>query len=82
LCHGSLELPHGFPGRSAGDYHVIGAVRDLEKMNIVAELEGFDMDRFTPMSHGDDPVVPMLENRRTMENQSHRIHGTGKKLPT
>jgi len=33
----------------AGDYHVIGAVRDLEKMNIVAELEGFDMDRFTPM---------------------------------
>jgi len=33
----------------AGDYHVVGAVRDLEKMKIVAELEGFDMDRFTPM---------------------------------
>mmetsp|Transcript_50782 Transcript_50782/g.94954 ORF Transcript_50782/g.94954 Transcript_50782/m.94954 type:complete len:725 (+) Transcript_50782:76-2250(+) len=33
----------------AKDYHVVGAVRDLEKMKIVAELEGFDMDRFTPM---------------------------------
>ena len=31
------------------EYHVIGAVRDLEKMQVVAELEGFDMDRFTPM---------------------------------
>ena len=61
-------VPLNFPmfsGKSAGDYHVIGAVRDLEKMNIVAELEGFDMDRFTPMSHGDDPFVAMLENRRT-----------------
>ena len=35
-----------------GDYHVVGAVRDLEKMKIVAELEGFDMDRFTPMCAG------------------------------
>ena len=34
---------------TSGDYHVVGAVRDLEKMKIVAELEGFDMDRFTPM---------------------------------
>jgi len=30
-------------------YHVIGAVRDLEKMNVVAELEGFDMEDFTAM---------------------------------
>jgi len=30
-------------------YHVIGAVRDLEKMNVVAALEGFDTDNFTPM---------------------------------
>ncbi|CAJ1335235.1 unnamed protein product [Effrenium voratum] len=33
----------------ANDYHVVGAVRDLEKMQVVAELEGFDMDSFTPM---------------------------------
>ena len=33
----------------AKDYHVIGAVRDLEKMDVVAELEGFDLERFTPM---------------------------------
>lgn len=32
-----------------GDYHVIGAVRDLDKMEAVAELDGFDMDNFTPM---------------------------------
>mmetsp|Transcript_33219 Transcript_33219/g.65482 ORF Transcript_33219/g.65482 Transcript_33219/m.65482 type:complete len:713 (+) Transcript_33219:41-2179(+) len=30
-------------------YHVIGAVRDLEKMRVVAEVEGFDKDRFTAM---------------------------------
>eukprot|EP00419_Tripos_fusus_P000923 CAMPEP_0172674080 /NCGR_PEP_ID=MMETSP1074-20121228/12546_1 /TAXON_ID=2916 /ORGANISM="Ceratium fusus, Strain PA161109" /LENGTH=128 /DNA_ID=CAMNT_0013491467 /DNA_START=35 /DNA_END=418 /DNA_ORIENTATION=+ len=30
-------------------YHVIGAVRDLEKMKVVAEVEGFDKDRFTAM---------------------------------
>ncbi len=58
----SLNFPM-FSGKSAGDYHVIGAVRDLEKMNIVAELEGFDMDRFTPMSRDDDDLlVVMLEN--------------------
>lgn len=32
-----------------GQYHVIGAVRDLDKMDVVAELDGFDMDNFTPM---------------------------------
>mmetsp|Transcript_128497 Transcript_128497/g.399838 ORF Transcript_128497/g.399838 Transcript_128497/m.399838 type:complete len:644 (-) Transcript_128497:339-2270(-) len=30
-------------------YHVIGGVRDLEKMSVVAELDGFDTDDFTPM---------------------------------
>ena len=30
-------------------YHVIGAVRDLEKMNVIADVEGFDMENFTPM---------------------------------
>eukprot|EP00747_Dinoflagellata_sp_TGD_P125335 gnl/TRDRNA2_/TRDRNA2_174142_c1_seq1.p1 gnl/TRDRNA2_/TRDRNA2_174142_c1~~gnl/TRDRNA2_/TRDRNA2_174142_c1_seq1.p1 ORF type:complete len:731 (+),score=146.84 gnl/TRDRNA2_/TRDRNA2_174142_c1_seq1:31-2223(+) len=30
-------------------YHVVGAVRDLAKMNVVAEAEGFDMNDFTPM---------------------------------
>jgi len=30
-------------------YHVIGAVRDLEKMNVIVEDEGFDTDNFTPM---------------------------------
>jgi len=33
----------------SGQYHVIGAVRDLDKMEAVAELDGFAMDRFTPM---------------------------------
>jgi NAD(P)-dependent dehydrogenase (short-subunit alcohol dehydrogenase family) len=32
-----------------GQYHVVGAVRDLDKMEAVAELDGFDMDNFTPM---------------------------------
>lgn len=32
-----------------GEYHVIGAVRDLDKMEAVAEVDGFDMDNFTPM---------------------------------
>jgi len=30
-------------------YHVIGAVRDLEKMSVVAELEGLTTEHFTPM---------------------------------
>jgi len=30
-------------------YHVIGAVRDIDKMEAVAEIDGFDMDNFTPM---------------------------------
>jgi len=33
----------------SGDYHVIGAVRDLDKMEVVAELDEFPTDRFTPM---------------------------------
>lgn len=33
----------------SGEYHVIGAVRDLDKMEAVAELDGFDSDHFTPM---------------------------------
>lgn len=32
-----------------GEYHVIGAVRDLDKMEAVADLDGFNMDNFTPM---------------------------------
>lgn len=30
-------------------YHVVGAVRDLDKMEVVAELDGFSADLFTPM---------------------------------
>jgi len=33
----------------SGEYHVIGAVRDLDKMEAVAEVDGFDMTSFTPM---------------------------------
>lgn len=33
----------------SGEYHVIGAVRDLDKMEAVAEVDGFDMENFTPM---------------------------------
>eukprot|EP00286_Rhodomonas_abbreviata_P029000 CAMPEP_0181315520 /NCGR_PEP_ID=MMETSP1101-20121128/15423_1 /TAXON_ID=46948 /ORGANISM="Rhodomonas abbreviata, Strain Caron Lab Isolate" /LENGTH=605 /DNA_ID=CAMNT_0023422741 /DNA_START=36 /DNA_END=1853 /DNA_ORIENTATION=+ len=32
-----------------GQYHVVGAVRDLDKMELVAELDGFDPENFTPM---------------------------------
>jgi protochlorophyllide reductase len=32
-----------------GQYHVVGAVRDLDKMEVVAELDGYDMNNFTPM---------------------------------
>mmetsp|Transcript_16867 Transcript_16867/g.24704 ORF Transcript_16867/g.24704 Transcript_16867/m.24704 type:complete len:568 (+) Transcript_16867:156-1859(+) len=32
-----------------GEYHVVGAVRDLDKMEAVAEVDGFDMSSFTPM---------------------------------
>ena len=32
-----------------GEYHVIGAVRDLDKMEAVAEIDEFPTDRFTPM---------------------------------
>jgi len=33
----------------SGEYHVIGAVRDLDKMETVAEIDGFDLDHFTPI---------------------------------
>jgi protochlorophyllide reductase len=32
-----------------GEYHVIGAVRDTDKMEAVAELDGFDAECFTTM---------------------------------
>jgi len=32
-----------------GEYHVIGAVRDLDKMEAIAELDELNMDLFTPM---------------------------------
>jgi len=32
-----------------GEYHVIGAVRDLDKMEVVAEMDEFDTANFTPM---------------------------------
>jgi NAD(P)-dependent dehydrogenase (short-subunit alcohol dehydrogenase family) len=32
-----------------GEYHVIGAVRDLDKMEVVADIDEFPKDRFTPM---------------------------------
>mmetsp|Transcript_23933 Transcript_23933/g.26691 ORF Transcript_23933/g.26691 Transcript_23933/m.26691 type:complete len:608 (+) Transcript_23933:338-2161(+) len=34
---------------TSGEYHVIGAVRDLDKMEAVAELDNFDLENFTPM---------------------------------
>eukprot|EP00588_Corethron_pennatum_P023866 CAMPEP_0194322698 /NCGR_PEP_ID=MMETSP0171-20130528/22218_1 /TAXON_ID=218684 /ORGANISM="Corethron pennatum, Strain L29A3" /LENGTH=580 /DNA_ID=CAMNT_0039081053 /DNA_START=14 /DNA_END=1759 /DNA_ORIENTATION=- len=30
-------------------YHVVGAVRDIDKMEAVAEIDDFNMDNFTPM---------------------------------
>ena len=30
-------------------YHVVGAVRDMDKMEAVAEIEGWDPKSFTPM---------------------------------
>lgn len=32
-----------------GEYHVVGAVRDIYKMEAVAEIDGYPMDCFTPM---------------------------------
>jgi len=32
-----------------GKYHVVGAVRDVDKMEAVAEIEGFEPENFTPM---------------------------------
>lgn len=32
-----------------GAYHVVGAVRDMDKMELVAEIEGFPAEDFTPM---------------------------------
>eukprot|EP00978_Attheya_sp_CCMP212_P036327 scaffold163854_cov50-Attheya_sp.AAC.1 len=32
-----------------GQYHVVGAVRDLDKMETICELDEYPMDRFTPM---------------------------------
>jgi len=32
-----------------GEYHVIGAVRDLDKQEAVAEVDGLDMNSFTPI---------------------------------
>ena len=32
-----------------GQYHVIGGVRDIDKMEAVAEIDGFDTSNFTPM---------------------------------
>jgi len=34
---------------TSGEYHVVGAVRDLDKMEAVAEIDGFDLKHFTPM---------------------------------
>jgi protochlorophyllide reductase len=34
---------------NTGQYHVVGAVRDLDKMELVAELDGFDPKHFTAM---------------------------------
>lgn len=31
----------------SGEYHVVGAVRDLDKMEAVAEVDGFDLNHFT-----------------------------------
>ena len=33
-----------------GRYHVVGAVRDIDKMEAVAEIDGWPMDSFTTMS--------------------------------
>lgn len=32
-----------------GDYYVVGAVRDIDKMEAVAEIDEFDVDSFMPM---------------------------------
>jgi len=32
-----------------GEYHVIGAVRNIDKMDAVAEVDGFPLESFTPM---------------------------------
>mmetsp|Transcript_8447 Transcript_8447/g.17588 ORF Transcript_8447/g.17588 Transcript_8447/m.17588 type:complete len:599 (+) Transcript_8447:200-1996(+) len=49
----------------SGEYHVVGAVRDLDKMEAVAEIDGFDLDHFTPMEcelNSFDSVRQFCEN--------------------
>lgn len=48
-----------------GDYYVVGAVRDVDKMEAVAELDDFDMNSFMPMEvelNSFDSVREFCEN--------------------
>mmetsp|Transcript_11932 Transcript_11932/g.28671 ORF Transcript_11932/g.28671 Transcript_11932/m.28671 type:complete len:586 (-) Transcript_11932:90-1847(-) len=49
----------------SGEYHVVGAVRDIDKMEAVAEIDGFDMDSFTTMEcelNSFDSVTQFCQN--------------------
>jgi protochlorophyllide reductase len=48
-CSSGLGRKTALALLGTGEYHVVGAVRDLDKMEAVAEVDGFDMDNFTPM---------------------------------
>lgn len=57
-----------------GDYHVVGAVRDLYKMEAVAELDGFPMDRFTAMEcelNSFESVKNFCEELKTWKGSKH-----------
>ena len=46
--HTRSSIQHD-PQPSCARYHVVGAVRDLDKMEAVAEIDEFNMEDFTPM---------------------------------
>ena len=58
-----------------GKYHVVGAVRDVDKMAVVAEIEDFDTDRFTAMEcelNSSSPSETLQEPGRVALQQAHR----------
>jgi len=56
----------------SGEYHVIGAVRDLDKMEVVAEIDEFDLENFTPMQ----VELNSFESVRQFCNNVHTLRGS------
>jgi len=55
-----------------GKYHVIGAVRDVDKMEAVAEIDGFDVESFTPM----ELELNSFASVRNFCSELHKLKGS------